>query len=465
MARTSNKKYPFPTLDKNREYNGFDKKSVAERSYPLQIGHYYCKLEKGIEICTELTEDHFSDKRYKKVTEGSQRWWLYERRRFDYNWFQKISNPVAVSNTKIKEHEQEWQEFISCWYSTFEKSLGISTKSEPRQLSLYKLNKEYSNDDILELVDAMKIGRLEDGTPKNYTLLKDDNGETYDIQINYSPKSVQGVTKFSRRWWEIERVKYDKGDICRPVYADFGMLSSDWRGVEYKFLNGLHNIASTDIVTYHERGWIQFCQATYYYKYMNQQSVVSSNTKYHHNVSALMNLEDSELNEIAVVCPELILDYMPPAFYKSVFLSALTLIENKRALNRDQRESIAMIRDIISKVRTFITTPPACTSIHESTAILAAENLDKNGSIMLLYYLANMIERYNMLPRQYSYSLSVELTKFPLMMKLRESCYDSSVKYGIDEKGEWITKVNLSEIFEQWNREIDNVYEKYGIQK
>lgn len=465
MAKTSNKKYPFPTLDKNREYNGFDKKSVAEKTYPLQMGRYYCKSEKGIEICTELTEDHFSDKRYNKVTEGSQRWWLYERRRFDYNWFQKISSPVTVSSKKIEEHENEWIEFVKNWYQEYNRQNHISEKSEVKKVSLYKLNKNYDNNEVLELRDAMKIGRLEDGTPKNYTLLKDDNGEIYDVQINNSSRNVQGVIRFSEKWWEIERMRYDEGDICHPVYADFGMLSSDWKGVEYKFLNGLHNIAGADLVTYHERGWIQYCQATYYYKYMNQQNVVSSNTRYHHNVNTLMNLGESELNEIAIVCPELILDYMPPTFYKSVFLSVLSLVERKRVLNRDQRESVAMIKDIVSRVRTFITTPSGCTSIKESVAILASESLDKNGSVMLLYYLANMIERYNMLPRQYSSALSSELIKFPLMMKLQENCYDSSVKYGIDEKGEWLTKVDLSEIFEQWNREIDNVYTKYGIMK
>ena len=193
--------------------------------------------------------------------------------------------------------------------------------------SKYKLNKYFDNDKELSLADACRIG-TENGKPKFYRVIKKDgNSIAVECLVNIENiGSINGVTKFSEKWWTIERMRYDFGDKFHPVATEFGMVADDWKGIEYKFINGLHNIADTDIVSYHERGWIQWVNS--YYRSAAEKKYKKID-KYTHNVKSLEKLDTAELARVASVYPELILECMPPAYCKSVCEYAISFIEDK----------------------------------------------------------------------------------------------------------------------------------------
>ena len=67
---------------------------------------------KGRSISLEdgLSPIHFLDKLYNDVTEGSKRWWVLERRKYDYGKFYSKRNSMRVTRQIVDQHELGWLE-------------------------------------------------------------------------------------------------------------------------------------------------------------------------------------------------------------------------------------------------------------------------------------------------------------------------------------------------------------------
>ena len=457
-----NKKFPFPTLNDNRLYE-YDSTTVANKNEVLKLGKYYNEES----ICINLTDSAYADKLYKKVLAGSLRWWLLERRKFDHQWFNKIGTINTPSKNACSRHEAEWTKKIDDWYANF--NYGLTEAPEKvtvKAPSKYKLNKYFDNDKELSLTDACRIG-AENGKPKFYRVIK--KNET-DIAVEClvdieNIGSINGVTKFSEKWWTIERMRYDFGDKFHPVATEFGMISSDWKGIEYKFINGLHNIANTDIVSYHERGWIQWVNSYYRSSAEKKYKKIDRNNRYTHNVKSLEKLDIADLARVANIYPELILECMPPAYAKATCEYAISFIEDKCYLSNDDKKYLSALKVLVSKIRKPAVEISDCANFDISIVMLACSNLAKYAVGSILLAAAVKVSEYNLLKQAVENEISFEEAVGALVnLRYKVHNYDSCEKYELDGIDWFSQKDNrFANVLKQEEREREIIMKKFDL--
>ena len=462
MARTSNRKYPFPTVSHRRTYE-YDATSVAAKENVLTIGRYYDSKS----MCVDLTEDLYADKLYKKVVEGSLRWWLFERRRFDHKWFEESGSLKTPSLVKCNKHEEEWKKKINDWYEKYE--FGLSEAPEKiaeKAPSKYKLNKYCNNNDMLSIREACGIGKNPDGSPRFYRIYKEGD-EVCKVECLIGEdnlSTINGVGKYSEKWWTIERMKYDFGDPLHPVAKDFGMVSGDWRGVYEKFKYIWNKTSGVDFETYHERGWIQWVNA--HYRSSETKSYTKKRTvedRYTHNVAVLKELHSIDLNQIATVLPEIILECMPPAYCKAVLEYVISIIEDKYVVSKDAREGINTIKEVLSRVRKANVKIADCPNIEIATVTLAAGEMSRESIGAVLSYASSKLIEYNMIPVKDEREFSRAIGSIS-SLRSKGNDYSESEKYGINNV-DWFAwnDHRLVEVFEQKERARKSILKKYKL--
>lgn len=461
----------FPSLSKSHTYT-YDASSVCSQNAAEELKHYYNfnKKTKTIEF-PELTKEHFAENLYKNVVEGSLRWWLLELRKFDYNLIARegLVSGDTITLTKIMKHQTAWIKKIEDWFVKYTKGLNNDTTTsvgEATSQSKYILNTKSNNDKELTISEAVAIGKNENGEPLFYKFVKDADGNE-DIKCGVrlqDLKNIKNTKEFTEKWWLLERMRYDYGDSLHPVAAEFGMLSGDWKGVEYKFNNGLHNISDTDIISYHERGWIQWVN----FRCNNRYNPVAPINTYRHNMATIARLNADQLNEIASICPDYIIDHMPPKFYADVINHILNTINGEGRFGFNDKKSISSISTLLKKIKVYNTTPSGCSNINLSNVITAISTIDPHGSLIIAQILVSKAIQYNMITGNNANLLSNLIISLTPKDPIRKANYNSFDNYcernSIEPIDFWSAgSHHLTNLFAEIEKPVEEVKRKYNL--
>ena len=244
-----------------RKITDYDKNNIIPKEDSLEQKRFY-KVEdvnkkNVVSLIDGLSLIDFSEKLYVGVKEGSKRWWVLERRKFDCCKFKSKNNHKIFPMKVINEHESAWKKKVEDFYSLIENgyiesySIGKDTKVP----SLYMLKKYYDDEDEMSFDEVRKIGLDENNEPLFYKVIIDENDGLADVKCKVTLDNIKSelkCKKFTYRWWIRKRMQFDFGNKFQ--YLLKGEEKDDWKGVEYKFQCYFSGNVAT-FIERHEAAW------------------------------------------------------------------------------------------------------------------------------------------------------------------------------------------------------------------
>lgn len=380
MSKVKNSASQFPTLVKN-QFESLDKTEIAPITDILGKNHYFTVGPDGYMIIANLFPYHFSSNLYDGVVEGSKRWWLLEKRKYDYEFIK--ANRLTVGSRKKLSHKMVtealtgWDNKVISWYDDKYKTTG-ETKNK------YSVKKTYSDNIILSRDEAVEIG-CKDGAPVFYQITKIK--DTDEVRIDVTPITTGNskCNKFSERWWALERIKYDNGDHLHPVVDD---EYEDWLGViEKSYLCKMD-----DLIEWHEEGWRRWVNYCYSAVPGKTPRELDSDKE---NFLTISRLSDSELKDLANELPDYIVSHLPSTLYKKVLYYLINKVSPQVKIS--DRDKMKELKGLLQTVNETYKT--GCKNITFEHAILALSNLSYIVYKPFISVILTNIDRYHLSPK------------------------------------------------------------------
>lgn len=231
----------------------------------------------------------------------------------------------------------------------------VSTKKKPT--SKYKL-KKLNEADIYPREDAKLIGYDEEGYPLNYRLVFDKTGEVVDVELNIGLGNIiynggEGCQRFSKRWWTIERMRFDFGAKDRPILE--GMISKDWRGVVNRFHydeNNCYRSSKINIVVEQHIAWERYVDAVYNFIEGDTKTYnLSAYDIENNNKFIIKNFNPTQIQELIQYAPDFIYRYIPTYLYGSTVLYCIEKMYNDGRVDVDDYEVLNKVKNIVSHIK------------------------------------------------------------------------------------------------------------------
>lgn len=239
--------------------------------------------------------------------------------------------------------------------------LDKEIKAKKKPLSRYSIKKHFNGDEIASAEEAKEMGYNNDGSPIFYKMIVGKEGYVEDVEWRNDTDALnftggEKCNKLSRRWWIVQRMKFDLGDKFRPLVP--GQIQGDWRGVvdRFKYTDEgflrLGSIKHDDFMSLHQEAWERFVDAVYSYK--DTTKGLGEKDKYMHNRFILNNMRDFELEELIKLGPDIIYHYIPQYLYGVVINYCLSRMKSDRRI--PDKESVADSIDRLMDITSYINT-------------------------------------------------------------------------------------------------------------
>lgn len=234
----------------------------------------------------------------------------------------------------------------------------VASKKKP--VSKYKL-KKLNEEDVCTREDAKLIGYDEEGYPLNYKLIKDKTGEVVEVELTITLNNIiynggKGCQRCSKRWWTIERMRFDFGAKDRPILK--GMISKDWRGVVNRFNydeNDCYRSYKIDIVKEQQNAWERYVDAVYNtLEGGNVTYNLSSYDKDNTNKFIISGFNEIKMNELIKYAPDFIYRYIPTYLYSNVITYCIEKMYNDDRVdsaNGGDYDVLNKIKNITSHIK------------------------------------------------------------------------------------------------------------------
>lgn len=246
-------------------------------------------------------------------------------------------------------------------------------ESKEKSPSKYKMRKYYDCEDEITAEEAKQIGYGSDGNPLNFRVLLGKDGGEEEIEMlitseQLSFKGGEGCKPKSKRWWMIERIKFDKGNRYHPLLP--GQIKGDWRGVVDRFLyddeDYLRVWGDSDIVHWQQEAWERYVDAVYDY---TKKHPISGSDKHKYNKYILNSLNDEQFDKLMRLGPDVIYKYIPPHLYGSVVCYCIDKMMKDDRIIREQETILETTKRIMAHTRVLIT--------EEDAHIISLENVKR----------------------------------------------------------------------------------------
>ena len=361
-----------------------------------------------VSLIEGLAKIHFADKLYNDVQEGSKRWWVLERRKYDYNRFYSKNNCKRVTKDIICTHENEWQELVTNFYSYQENGYIVSEeiKTNNRIPSAYKLKKYFDGENILPKEEAKKIGYNENGIPLFFTVSRNDEGVDVDVNCNLNIGDISyggGINcrRESLRWWIIERMRFDYGNPYRPLIE--GQHKGDWRGVVNRFRynnDGYIRLEPIDIIKEHQEAWERYIDARYNYL---SKPILTKEQIDENNILQINSMSEDDIMLMCREAPDVIYKYIPSFYYGKIVCDCITKLKSTGRLYNSDEKKISALINIITKAA-IIPNEKVAETISIKTVNECLKLYPNDYRIIILTIVINAIKS-NLIDKQYQKTL------------------------------------------------------------
>ena len=98
-----------------RQITTYDKIEVIDVDKAKDQKPFYTIKDRSISLIDGLSPIHFIDKLYTDVTQGSKRWWVLERRKYDYSKFYSKRNSMRVTREIVDQGKLNRVVFLCIW--------------------------------------------------------------------------------------------------------------------------------------------------------------------------------------------------------------------------------------------------------------------------------------------------------------------------------------------------------------
>lgn len=278
-------------------------------------------------------------------------------------------------------------------------------KSDKKPLSKYSIKKHFNGEDMATPEEAKAMGYDHNGVPMFYKLSVSKEGYVGDVEWRDDTDAKafnggEGCYPLSKRWWIIQRMKFDLGDKYRPLMD--GQIPGDWRGVVNRFkyndkgFNRLENITAEELITKQQKAWERFVDAVYAYEgSSNEMSEEQKNT---HNIYIINHLSSRDMGELALKGPDLIYHYIPQYLYGVVINYCLNRMSEEDRVPDRVKNYIENLKRLVSTISINVTDYSTNTISFET--IRSCLNLHPNDyDIVVKMCLYNAI-RLNLINRE-----------------------------------------------------------------
>ena len=340
-----------------RQITTYDKIEVIDIDKAKDQKPFYTIKDRSISLIDGLSPIHFIDKLYTDVTQGSKRWWVLERRKYDYSKFYSKRNSMRVTREIVDQHELGWIEKVSDFYAILDDGYVVKEEinSNHKIPSPYLLKTHIDGGEIISDLEAKKIGYDEDGNPLFFTVSRDADGIDVDVSCKVTFDDVKyggGVDcqRGSLRWWLIERMRFDFGNKHRPLIK--GQHNGDWRGVVKRFHydgDGHLRLKDVDIIALQQEAWERYIDARreYLSSYHPTSEEIDSN-----NIYRISMMSEQTLIDMCHQAPDILYKYIPSYLYSKVVCNCLDRAGKENRLNINDSKKISTLKNIIKYIRT-----------------------------------------------------------------------------------------------------------------
>lgn len=228
-------------------------------------------------------------------------------------------------------------------------------ESEKRVPSKYKLKKYFDGEGQISVHDAKGLGYDENDIPLFFTMNLSKEGTVMDVEMRMDTNllSFKGGEKCapgSKRWWMIQRMRFDYGDKLHPLVP--GQHIGDWRGAVDRFKyddNGymrLNEITPNEMIYLQQEAWERYVDAVA--NCVGTTKRLSEGDRHKHNRYIINSMNQDELDELMLLGPDVIYYYVPQYLYGAVVNYCLIKMENDGRVNRDDAKIVEGIRKIMA---------------------------------------------------------------------------------------------------------------------
>lgn len=401
-----------------RKISDYDRKKIITLSESLKQKKFYEIREDYKKTIVSLIDGlsimDFRDKLYEGVTKGSKRWWVLERRKFDFNKFKSKNNHKIFPKKEIKQHESEWENKVKDFYSYIEKgyvessSIGVETKAP----SSYMLKKYYDDKETISFDDARNIGLNEKREPIYYKVIINEDGKLADVKCNVTLDNIKNepkIKKFTKRWWVLKRMQFDFGDKYRPLLK--GQEPGDWKGVKYKF-GYYYSSTPVEFIERHEMAWDRYVTALF-----DDLNVVhtelSLEEKVKHNSNVLSMMENVKFNSLIIDYPLLVISHCPTYLYSPILNFIIEkLVADRRIVPKGQLTIDEVVKPLKKMISNFIHVQYPCCERITITYLQMLVYHNQNCLYTIVQFLIYQSILLGMVRREYVDALKNSLNKF-----------------------------------------------------
>lgn len=296
--------------------------------------------------------------------EGSQRWWVIKRNRFDFDFIKRYgapgepisitdkgSNRYTLTRRSLESHEKEWEDIVREWYIKRDEmkidDVMSICKFSDHPASRYLVQKASASekgDRLLSIEEACKV-------PPFVKEVRGGDGSIIGLHPNVKKDvlGMGGCKALTEGWWLAERARYDYGDIYHPVASSYGMVSGDWTGIERKSKEREYD-SWKELMDDHQRGWIQWVRAVYG-KWIGDSQIKSNFDVVKKNLSIWKKLSTADALSIIASSPRWAFGYLPETLYCDFICKALKKITDFGIVNYKYLSDVKKGMHTISKTR------------------------------------------------------------------------------------------------------------------
>lgn len=335
---------------------------ISKEESSNQKKFYELEVSNGkiiVSLIDGLSKFHFSDNLYNGVKQGSKRWWVLERRKFDHNKFYSKRNHKIFPKKEIDNHELEWNKKVADFYSILENGYVESSSfgSNSKCPSKYILKKYYDNSKILTKEEVIKIGLTDDNKPLFYRIILDEKGHEVDVKCNVEYEDVcYGLEckKYTQLWWVFKRMRFDFGFDCDFIKAP---KEGDLNGVVNKSYLLSCNLTRS-FFDIHEESWSRYVDVIFKGKKReeeNKDKEITYEEKINHNVIVLKKMSEPDFNRMIIDYPMILLENTPFYLYQEIMIYIINKMRDDNRIKPIPNNSIKdFTESLIKQISNFV---------------------------------------------------------------------------------------------------------------
>lgn len=340
-----------------------------------------------------------------------------------------------------------------------------SVESKKKAPSKYKLKKYFDGEGQISIHEAKGLGYDENDCPLFYKLNLSKEGTVMDVETRVDTGLLSfgggaNCVSGSKRWWIIQRMKFDFGDRFRPLIP--GQRVGDWRGVVDRFRYDDNNyfrmgdLTPNEMMQLQQEAWERYVDAVA--NYVGTTKRLSESDRHNHNRYIINTMNQDELDELMKLGPDVIYYYIPQYIYGAVVNYCLVKMESDDRINSDDIKLIEGIKKIMANASMnveFYDTDKITLDVVKKCLSMHPNDYD----VVVKMCIGNAIEA-NLIRPQYTKSLADMTTKLYFKAVKDPNAYNQC-----DESGDWLSAFDdkLHKAFYGQMEDLNNVCEKYGI--